>query len=518
MTISMGVPEEIRKVERPKNTVVVAYGKNGDKYAVRSRVGCRYEDGRRIPVEGAIVGHIVDGRYIPVDERLRVDDCGVDLKDWANIELSDFLSKGILEELEAVYNRKDAQALYCMALLRTCYHGIKDDELKDAYDNSFLSEKYPGVALSRNSVSDFHKNVGRACSKIAEFMRNRVSKLQESHHLVIDGTLKSDESSVNSLSNYSRKARTKGTKDVSVLYAYDVEEMEPICSKVYPGNMLDEVAFKDFLSTNAIKKGLIVADKGFTVKSANKVFADNPGLHYLLPLKRNAALIGHYSMYSFEGILEDRPQVTCKKAKIGNERKWLYSFRDASKAAAEEQAYLQKCKGRYDAADHEARRQEFGTIVFESDYDAPCGTVYQAYEERWLIEMVFRYYKDVNEFDETRMHSDYSVISSEFVCFLSTIVTGRLLKRFGGAPSLEDVSYGKAMRVLERAKKVRIDGEWSMVRLTVKDAEVLRDLGLIPRLITVKNPRGRPRKKRDRRLYSYSNWESVTQLNKHMLE
>ncbi|MBR4226474.1 MAG: hypothetical protein IKR86_06865 [Candidatus Methanomethylophilaceae archaeon] len=147
--------------------------------------------------------------------------------------------------------------------------------------------------------------------------------------------------------------------------------------------------------------------------------------------------------------------------------------------------------------DHEARRQEFGTIVFESDYDAPCGTIYQAYEELWLIEMVFRYYKDVNEFDETRMHSDYFVISSEFVCFLSTIVTGRLLKRFGGVPSLEDVSYGKAMRVLERAKKVRVDGEWSMVRLMVKDAEVLRDLGLIPRIITVKNPRGRPRKKRD---------------------
>lgn len=99
----------------------------------------------------------------------------------------------------------------------------------------FLSEKYPDVALSKNSVSDFHKNVGRTCSKIAEFVRNRVSRLQESHHLVIDGTLKSDESSVNSLSNYSRKARTKGTRDASVLYAYDVEEMESICSKVHLG-------------------------------------------------------------------------------------------------------------------------------------------------------------------------------------------------------------------------------------------------------------------------------------------
>ncbi len=75
--------------------------------------------------------------------------------------------------------------------------------------------------------------------------------------------------------------------------------------------------------------------------------------------------------------------------------------------------------------------------MFESNNDAPYGTIHQAYEERWLIKMVFRYYKNVNKFDETRMHSNYSVISSEFVCFLSTIVTGRLLKRIGGAPFLK---------------------------------------------------------------------------------
>lgn len=28
-----------------------------------------------------------------------------------------------------------------------------------------------------------------------------------------------------------------------------------------------------------------------------------------------------------------------------------------------------------------------------------------------MIETVFRHYKDANEFDETRMHPDYSVIS-----------------------------------------------------------------------------------------------------------
>ena len=491
----MGIPEEIRKVERPANTVVVAYGKEKDKYAVRSRTGCKNINGRRVPVEGPIIGHIVNGQYVPIDDKTRVSESPVDIKDWANIQFVVYCSEDILDELCKVYHRDDALKLYCIAVLRVCYHGIKDDELKDAYDNSFLSELYPGVALSRNTVCEFHKDVGKAYSKIVKYMRNRVSKLQESHHLVIDGTLKSDESSVNSLSNYSRKARTKGTKDISVLYAYDVETQEPVCSKIYPGNMLDIVAFKDFIDTNSIKKGLIIADKGFTVKSANKAFADNPGLHYLLPLKRDAALIDHYGMYEFEMSLDDNPQIVCKKARINNERKWLYSFRDASKAANEEFAYLQKNKDRYDAKDHELRRTEFGTIVFESDYDCSCELVYKAYEERWLIEMVFRYYKDVNEFDETRMHSDYSVISSEFVCFLSTIMSSRIVRRFDSAPSLEDLSYSKSMKVLERAKKVRMDDEWKLIRLTVKDAEILTDLGLLPKIIVVKNPRGRPRKR-----------------------
>ena len=97
-----------------------------------------------------------------------------------------------------------------------------------------------------------------------------------------------------------------------------------------------------------------------------------------------------------------------------------------------------------------------------------------------IIETVFRYYKDVNGFDGTRMHSDYSVISSEFICFLSAVMSSRIVKRFDSAPALEDLSYGKSMKVLERAKKVRIDGEWRLVRLTGKDMDVLTDSGWFP--------------------------------------
>lgn len=64
----MPIPPEILAVPRPRNTIVVAYGKNKDRYAVRARKGCRREGKRSIPINGPTVGHIVDGVYVPLDD------------------------------------------------------------------------------------------------------------------------------------------------------------------------------------------------------------------------------------------------------------------------------------------------------------------------------------------------------------------------------------------------------------------------------------------------------------------
>ena len=53
----MPIPKDILNVKRPKNTVVICYGKNKDHYAVRQRVGCEYKDGRHLPKNGPTIGH-----------------------------------------------------------------------------------------------------------------------------------------------------------------------------------------------------------------------------------------------------------------------------------------------------------------------------------------------------------------------------------------------------------------------------------------------------------------------------
>ena len=57
------VPESIRKIKRPLNTIVQA-AKNPNVYMTIKRIGCKYVDGRRIPVNGPVTGHIIDGKYI----------------------------------------------------------------------------------------------------------------------------------------------------------------------------------------------------------------------------------------------------------------------------------------------------------------------------------------------------------------------------------------------------------------------------------------------------------------------
>ena len=495
----MPIPKEVLAVSRPKNTVVIAYGKEKNLYSVRQRIGCRNDNGRHLPVNGPTIGHIVDLQYVPLDDAAPVDVSlsPIDLKDWANVVLCDREFKGIQAELFAVYSHSDAMKIYCIAILRVCNPGIKNYELKEAYETSFLSELYPGIPLSKNTVSTFLNDLGKTCSRIVQFMRNRTAAVSMDHHLLVDGTLKSDESKVNSLSEFSRKAKTKGTRDISVLYAFDLEEMEPVCSKCFPGNMLDATSYNEFIRENHITKGIIVADKGFPESAAHEQFEAHSDLHYLNPVKRNSKLIERHNMLDFTGILSGYEGITYKKEKCVGIDKWLYSYRDSYKASKEEADWLRRAKnaGTYKLEDLREKQKTFGTIVLECDLDLPPETAYKAYDSRWEIEIVMRYYKSACEFDETRVQDDYSVIGSEFCDFLSTVLTFRLMKQFDQVKLLEERTYKKLMSVLERAKKARNEGEdWQLIRINPSQEEILQKLNLIsaPEKPPKKKP-GRPK-------------------------
>lgn len=493
----MPIPRSVLDVERPVNSIVIAYGKNKDKYAVRKRIGCHYVNGRSLPINGPTIGHIINGKYVPMDDKSLLSSQSADMKDWANVVYCDNQFHDILDELLNVYARDDALKIYCISILRVCYPGIKDNELKDSYDESFLSELYPGVALSKNTVSSFFYNLGKAYSRIVLFMQNRAKAINLNHHILIDGTLKSDESEVNTLSNFSHKALTKGTRDISVLFAFDLEAKEPVCSACYPGNMIDATAYEDFVVNNKITKGMLIGDKGFPFSKTHHLFEQNKELHYMNPIKRNAKVIKTYRMYDYDGILSYDSSITYKKVKTQS-GKYLYSFRNSWKAGKEEKDYLtrQQKSDSYSDEEFKAKQQEFGTIILESDVDMDACTAYKAYSSRWEIELVMRYYKQACELDETREHADYSVHGSELCSFLASLLTFRLINSFDKVSLLDKMTFNKAMAVLERAKKIKLPGQdWKLIKMVDTQMNILKELGLLPKEPELpKRKRGRPRK------------------------
>lgn len=501
----MSIPADIRAVERPKNTVVYAYGKNKDRYGVKQRIGCVRKNGKSYPVNGPTIGHIVNGQFVPLEpESLKsIHTCEISIKEWAGIQLCVNLCSDLEKELRQFYCQADTNKILAIAILRVTHPGIANYELKDAYDESFLTEFMPYTPLSRNTVCTFLNDLGKACDHIVSFMRERAKRVGIDHHLLIDGTLKTNDSTQNTLSEFSRKAKLKGRKDLSVLYAFDLEKMEPVCSQCFPGNRLDLTAYEEFVRVNGIQSGILVGDKGFPQKSIEKVLKETLNLHYFNPLRRSSKIAADHDMYHFDGVLEGcngflgLPEpVQYKKSKIENKNKWLYSFRDPQRAGLEEKDWLNRQRGEdYDSKAYEKKRDLFGTVVFESDVDMSPEMAWKTYSYRWQLEIVMRYYKDALGFDETRVHDDYSVIGSEFIDFVATVITFHLINHFDKKGLFETMTYKKIMRIMERAKKVKINDEWTLVKLNPNQITILEQLELLAAPKIEKKKRGRPRKK-----------------------
>lgn len=208
-------------------------------------------------------------------------------------------------------------------------------------------------------------------------------------------------------------------------------------------------------------------------------------------------------MLSFEGVLSGiDDHVLYRKCPIQGGR-YLYAYRSARKASAEEASYLARREKQDDFRPdaYEKKRRVFGVIVFESDQDIDPRAAYLCYDDRWLLELVFKRYKSDECLDRTEVQGDFSLLGSEFINFISTVLTCRMLRKARETGLLEKVSYGGLLDDLSSAWRMvgspeepaTDDGFWVHTLSYVFDE--LEALGLskpIPKPAPKK--RGRPRK------------------------
>ena len=123
------------------------------------------------------------------------------------------------------------------------------------------------------------------------------------------------------------------------------------------------------------------------------------------------------------------------------------------------------------------------------------------YDDRWLLELVLNRYKSDECLDKTNVQGDFSILGSEFINFISTVTTCRLLRQARKAGLLEDMTYGELMDDLSSAWRMvsapespsSDDGKWVHTLPSIfKELEAL-GLSSPPPNATPKK-RGRPRK------------------------
>ena len=469
----MPIPNEILKL-KPKNTRVKATS-DPNVFNVIKRT-CITKNGKSYPVELGVIGKIINKEYVEIKKKTYE----IDIKNYGGFALTEKLNNDLFMDLLKYYPLDDAKKIYTIASLRALNEDIKNEEILTEYKTSFISEKYQNCGLSANTISDFLDDIGKQTSVIEAFMNYRLNKFAN-NPIVIDGMLKSNTSKTNIFSEYSRKSRIKGTMDINLLYAYDLVTEEPVASGVYPGNMLDYTAFRDFLARFSFKNGFLIMDKGFSDKESKAIMSAQ-GVKYLIPIKLNQTKnkLNYKEGFSYCFKFFD-DMIRAKKVEVNDT--FYYCYKSTKHKAMQDSRYMEKVSrlNLYSEDDYLSKEETFGLIIFESNADLPLKEIYYAYKKRWEIEELFRTFKNILDQSEENVHGTYRLIASEFINFISTIMLSRIRNYLIKLKILEKYSFPNVIRYLSKILKKRAprnNDTWVKTKTLKYIEELAKNLGI----------------------------------------
>ena len=503
----MPIPKNILSVPRPLNTVVEDSGVEGLKrYYVRARKGrAEFKNGGTYPLNGKTIGYIYKGKYIAKSELIKPE--RPPYLSYGSSALVEKHSKDLFLLLTECFDIKVAGQIMAVAHLKIIINHIGSNRYSTHYKTCFTSLYYENLPLSKNVITSLYEKVGNDINARKMFFDLRIKSVQETHNLIIDGTLRQDNSSINNFSASSRKSRQKGVKHHSILYAYDTVTGEPIVSQVYPGNMLDLKCLDSFVNDNNINTGTVIVDKGFSVEGVKKLCKKYKTLHFIVPLRNNNTKIIKYNMLKFtSSFIHMEEFIYCKKSKT-YQGTYLYSFQNLGMKEQQTKTVFRKCNNTDNQEDFEKHYDKLeycGAIVFESDLDITPEELYKAYDLRWLLELVFDRYKNDLYFNTTNVQGNSAVVGEEFVNLVATTITTRILKEIDDKGITKKMSFSDMMYDLGRCMRCNynidelpdIDDSGWVYQLD-KSKDLLVQLGLATNINYVP-PRKRGRKPKNK--------------------
>ncbi len=506
----MGVPEEIRRVPRPKNTVVVDTGsKGGKRYAVRERAGTKYiPGGNPQPISGKVIGYIIDGKYCPreepVQERAEAKPQRSPQPQYLTYGVPALLqpmSQDLLAQLTAVYGLVDAESILAFASLEVMLKSISvlyqsadfEETLQTKYEESFFRVYYPNAKLSPRHISNLHKRIHADTRSRHVWNAVRLNTVKEREHLVISKGYYTVRDPA-----YIDDPDSLLIQDIMVLYAYCLERLEPICFEIFPGKAPIGAAYRAFLLDNDIRQGILLTDLDFPSDNIQDLLQDRPDLHFIYVLPDEDPRI---SSIQIPG--EQDPALKCNldihygKNEMPDGH-FLYVFQDLSEDDEEEDPF--DFFGFWTTSEGDEEDREAPPLVIESDLDVTPDELYDKLLSRMRMNRKLQYHNTLECVAAPRSLMRPYHFGSTFVDFLASILKDRIWQKAAAVKSLQDYSYSGIISELKLTYRQayappptgRDDPYWD--QRPAYGFNVLEQLGVIPKQ---KRKRGRPSNSED---------------------
>ena len=227
-------------------------------------------------------------RRIAQNMNLSMKDIDLQLKNYGEYAVVLACTGSVLEQLNKVFSSSDAAMIYVLSVIYFVCEYTPASYLKNIYDQSILSNRWPSLAISENNVGEFLEQLGLhpgLCDQYSDHL------IQDSSGLTaIDGHVILTCSTQNDLADYGNKYQKLGNRQMNVLQAYDAERKMPLTSKVYDGGLLDKVSVKDLLTVHTFpERTIFLIDMGFYSEDDLGLYREG-GKHFVIPLPENTEI------------------------------------------------------------------------------------------------------------------------------------------------------------------------------------------------------------------------------------
>ncbi len=469
---------------------------------------------------------------------INMDDIALQLKDYGEYAIVLSSTGTVLERLEKYFSDRDARLIYALSVIYFIQEYTPASYVKDVYDSSILSNKWPTLSISENIVGSFLKSLGRhpaICDKYSQGLIDDSSGLT-----AIDGHVILSCSKQNDLADYGNKYKKLGNKQLNVLQAYDAIHEVPLTSTAYEGSVLDKTAVKDLLdSFHFPPTTIFLVDKGF-YSDENLGLYRKDGKRFIIPVADSAIIskamlssilftdqfaykktdengitydatirYRELSAYELEDIyqtildkkVEQKNKEAEKASKPGEKTKKYYrqivkrsDYGDDRIIMFRDEDMHKKMVADYKSqigADENCTEEKlaelapkFGLIILRTNMSgatSPASTVYYNYKKRWTIETHYNFVENIIKFCGLQS-SDYCTMQGlSFLMITVGQVKASFVKRMRSS-SLSYVSNMSLKECLTKASRFKLvqnqDKKWRISMASKKKIELLQEMGV----------------------------------------